>query len=311
MPNISIIVPTSRIGGLDILFSSLENQIFKDFELILIDSLYDKREHIVKDKMKQFSFIIKHIPSKEEKFTATNYCKAMNTGIINSSGNLAYFTCDYTWLTPECLQIHNDFHKTNINTGLLCSYVHKKLPKLNSIIDNVYYSPEPYTIHTESSFINNETNNFTKYLEDLNNDKFKDIMYSIFEEEFNIHSNINTLEHEQNSERPEGYLDINSCFLKNESYTLKDLIEINGLNEELDGSHGWQDIELVDRLKTLLNTKFCSKSITTNIIINPRTVLGGRLRNRAVFSNETIWKTGKLQGFRNKVNNYTLKDFIK
>ena len=129
-PYISVIVPTTRIGGLDVLFSGLENLIFKDFELILVDNLYDYRKDIVIEKMKQYSFKIKHIPPLNSTFTATNYCRDMNTGIINSDGNIVLCICDYAWLHPSCLQIHHDFHKNETNnSALICSYNLCKLPK--------------------------------------------------------------------------------------------------------------------------------------------------------------------------------------
>ena len=49
-PYLSVVFPTMRPGGLDFVFSSLENQTFKDFELVFADNLYNYRKDIVKEK---------------------------------------------------------------------------------------------------------------------------------------------------------------------------------------------------------------------------------------------------------------------
>ena len=43
MPYLSIVVPTMRVGGLNILFDALAAQRFTDFELVLVDGLRGKR----------------------------------------------------------------------------------------------------------------------------------------------------------------------------------------------------------------------------------------------------------------------------
>ena len=65
MPKISVIVPTNRIGGLDILFESLKRQSFQDFELILADAIYQYRKNIVAETVRQYGFPVKHIEPSE------------------------------------------------------------------------------------------------------------------------------------------------------------------------------------------------------------------------------------------------------
>jgi glycosyltransferase involved in cell wall biosynthesis len=55
-PYISIIMPTMRIGGLGVVFDSLEKQEFRDFELVIADNIYEYRKDIVKEKAKQYSY---------------------------------------------------------------------------------------------------------------------------------------------------------------------------------------------------------------------------------------------------------------
>ena len=64
---------------------SLEIQSFQDFELIIVDALYDFRKDYFKDK--KFSFPIKHLkpkPSPWDKIGAWRVCNQLNTAIIHS-----------------------------------------------------------------------------------------------------------------------------------------------------------------------------------------------------------------------------------
>jgi len=106
MVSISVILPTARstygsIIGLDInLFEptlrSLRKQVFKDFELILVDCLYESRPNLFKGnpfKAEKFNFPIKHIPvHPNHRFWLNrkrwNVCGALNSGIIAAEGEL-------------------------------------------------------------------------------------------------------------------------------------------------------------------------------------------------------------------------------
>jgi glycosyltransferase involved in cell wall biosynthesis len=315
-PYISVIVPTMRIGGLDILFEGLEGQTFKEFELVLVDSLYEYRKDLIKEKSKNYSFKVKHLSAlNEDKFTATGYCRSMNTGIVNSSGHLAFFICDYTWLEPCCLQNHANFHKyekINPNTALLCSYNYVKLPELNSDFNKIYAHNIPYdTEENRRKYITQELECFNEYVNDLNSGKLNNLMWSILRDPFIANSNPRLLPFELTDVKtniPEGPVNSKCCFLKNESYVMDSLLKINGLNEALDGSHGWQDIEFADRLVSLLGTNLYCKPLVTSITVNPRSIMYGRSRSRGVYDNEAIWKDGTSSNFKNRVNSWVLKD---
>jgi len=106
MVSISVILPTARstygsIIGLDInLFEptlkSLNKQSFKDFELIVVDCLYETRPNLFKRdpfKSEKFDFPIKHIPvHQNHRFWLDkgmwNVCGALNSGIIVAEGDL-------------------------------------------------------------------------------------------------------------------------------------------------------------------------------------------------------------------------------
>lgn len=309
-PYISVIVPTTRVGGLDVLYSGLELQKFKDFELIIADSLYEYRKDIIKEQSKKYSFSTIHLSQLD---TATDLCKAMNNALINANGHIIYILCDYTWLDANCLQMHADFHKNkkiNEKFGLVGHFYDCKLPGLHkdfyrSYASNVPYYPE----EVPNKFVIKERENFNNYMEDIKTGKLNSLMWSTFKEPYTVSSNPNSFEVSvQKQKLPEGIISVRDCVLKNESYTLETMLDINGFNEELDGSHGWQDWELLDRMTTLTNTKLYCQPQALAYTLNPRTILYARYRQRDVFSNEKIWKDGVSSNFNKKVNNWSLRD---
>jgi hypothetical protein len=249
----------------------------------------------------------------DNKLTATKYCKALNTGIVNSSGHIGYFITDYVWLHENCLQLHSDFHqkeKSTPNYGYICSYNICKLPPLHKDFNNVYAGNIiPDTPDNEKRFIDKEKECFNRYIEDLDSNKLKTSMYSIFNNEITtLNSFLDFEVKDSKTAYPKGIVDTSCCFLKNESYVLDDIVNINGFNEELDGSHGWQDWEFLDRLQTRCGTKLYNNPDITATIIDCRSILYGRLRERGVYSDEAIWKKGKASNFTKDVNTWSLKD---
>ncbi|MBA7663356.1 hypothetical protein ES703_71396 [subsurface metagenome] len=109
MARLSIVLPTFRAGGLDVIKYSLLDQSFKDFELVLVDELYDSRKDMVRQYFKGIN--LRHIPP----FRVNNYfssATARNTGISCAEGELIVFTNDYTWLSSDCLQRHWNAYNT-------------------------------------------------------------------------------------------------------------------------------------------------------------------------------------------------------
>lgn len=105
MVRVSIILPTFRMGGLDLTKHSLLAQSFKDFELILVDELYSQRKDEVSEYFKGIN--LKHIPP----FRINNYfssATSRNTGISCAEGELIIFTNDYTWFSPDSIERHWD-----------------------------------------------------------------------------------------------------------------------------------------------------------------------------------------------------------
>jgi glycosyltransferase involved in cell wall biosynthesis len=95
------------------MLDSLESQIFKDFEFILVDGLYDQRKDQVREILKNYSFPIIYVKDKpwyhsdEEKFgVRPGLSSARNTGVMHASGDLIVWFDDNTWLPPDWLVRH-------------------------------------------------------------------------------------------------------------------------------------------------------------------------------------------------------------
>jgi hypothetical protein len=220
---------------------------------------------------------MKHVaPINEANMTATGYCHAMNSGLVHAAGDIALFISDYTWLNPNCLQTHYDFHQSNNNYGFICSYNVCKLPKMHSDLYRVYAGNVPYdTVDNRKKFVEQEVEAFTSYINDLSSGKLNNMMWSIFDSKVDIE----TVEISSTKDYfPEGDVGTNCCYLRNESHKLDNIINMNGFNEELDGSHGWQDWEFIGRLTARYGTKLYYNPIITATMFDCRTILYGRLR---------------------------------
>src|SRR3990167_10332547 len=98
-PKISILNITARWGGMDVLRANLERQVFKDFEIVIVDALWCERESQVKRYFKDFNLIyIRQSDKKEGAYT--NLAHADNEGFRNCRGELIVCLQDYQWILP-------------------------------------------------------------------------------------------------------------------------------------------------------------------------------------------------------------------
>lgn len=304
-PEISIIVTTVRNGGLDVLFNSLEKQTFKNFEVILSDGIYKYRKDIVKEKSKRYNFTIKHVEPTHNIFPKSCYCNANNTGIINASAKLILLLTDYTYLPPGCVQKHIDFHKENPqeNIGYMCPHQYKALPELHP--NFTPYTRPGDTI--EETKISSEG-----FKNDLDSGKLEHVMWSIFKDDFNQDPELLPLDQMGNADTKlfmdYGPADPNAFNGKNESMKIEAALKVNGYDEDLDGTHCWQDNVFSDALVKKLKFTWIVDPSNKVYIINPRYYMPLSRRVRHYLTNESVWTRRKETNYDPLPNNWNLRD---
>jgi glycosyltransferase involved in cell wall biosynthesis len=257
---ISIVVPTNRIGGLDVLFDSLERQTCRDFELVLVDNIHQYRAELVAERAKQYSFPVVHVPPRENPFPKVCYCRTMNTGILHASGSALLYLCDYCWLAPDAVETHADFQE-RVGAPFFADFAYTEFPEpaCKRYCHDVHPESDPH-LHTK-----NLKEVTRRYKEGLDKGWFSKHMWSVFKEPVDdafrlplelgedgkplTHYKLDIRGELASQEAP--FPDYNFCCFKNESFPLELLLEMNGHDEDYDQSHGWQDQEFSYRLREM------------------------------------------------------------
>ena len=320
LQKISVIVTTNRIGGLDVLFESLRNQSYQNFELVLVDAIYSKRKDLVAEKAKQYNFIVKHIEPNKNTFPISNYCTSMNTGLCAAEGELVYFTCDYAYLDKDTLLTHAEFHSNNsVNYALMLPVSYYGLDK--DVISDKFPKDRQYgqlrtdskynlLVATEKEYVDAHDLWTDSYVNDLKSDLLDDILWSTFKQPFNKYTNVESYSdfNPANTNLDTRYGDTTNlvlqdmCCLKNDSFKLKFLLDANGFDETFDGTHGFQDTGLARRLHTLHSGMFNAankggvKVLNIRYYLEPRKIING-------YRNITIIDRCAASGYQDPTDN--------
>jgi len=148
---VSLVVPTYRYGGLDVLFGGLKNQTMKDFEVLLIDDLLDERKDEVKEYAEKLGISLRHMkPKEQEKGIPTGLCNAVNTGLIYADGDYIMFLEDHVWLNPSCLQRHLELQqpvgRVTVGPMHFCNHPPLKDLKGKITVFDKLYEDKPETV---------------------------------------------------------------------------------------------------------------------------------------------------------------------
>jgi len=308
MPLVSVIVPTNRVGGLDLVFDSLKDQTFKDFELIISDGIYKHRKDVVAEQASGIKY--KHVEPFDNPFPLNSYCRTVNTALAHAEGELVVLFSDYTWVDPDCLLKHVKFHEKHDKVAVSSPHRYLALPPVHESAAFACYGPVDMLDTADHVFEGFEKSGMDSYVKDLENGKFSEIMWSLFEEP----AQPLTLPEDGNPvcprdvklSVPTGPVDPTICFLKNDSIPLKYLLELNGIDEELDGAHGYQDFDVSFRLIAKFGVTWYCDSSNVALIPNPRSVFRMRSRERSNHSNRAIFESKQATGFPTP-NNWSLK----
>lgn len=286
---ISVIVPTNRVGGLDLLIDSLSRQTYRNFELIIVDNIWRYRERLVHERIQKLPFRVKHIPPRDNPFPDVAYCQTMNTGIAHARGETLVFLCDYSFLAPDCLATHAVCQAKKPGP-LHLDYDYCELPPLREGFPGYHQDGRDGTATDYVETINSTTE---RYCADLDAGRLDPFMWSLFAEPLESPAGLEiTHRHRPCELRKSG--DWNFCSFKNESFPTELLLEMNGLNEALDESHCYQDQEFSYRLRDRC-IEWINGPIETGMltVVNPRPVLNVKRLKHAIAHNADIAGRGE------------------
>lgn len=105
---ISVIITSFRFGGIDIMLGGLKDQTLRDFELVFVDELFNRRRGEVEDYAERLGVPLVHIPAKPHRNPSNpiHLCEGWNKGLTHARGKLVMCNNDYMWLPPTCLERH-------------------------------------------------------------------------------------------------------------------------------------------------------------------------------------------------------------
>ncbi len=286
MPYVSIIVPTMRVGGLDVLFDSLAKQSFTDFELVLVDALYSRRKDIVLRQARDRFISVRHVGlDPTPKFCA--FCTFSNAGIVASSGEILLFMVDYSRLPRDLVAKHAAFHRADPTdrAGLMGPHRYLKLD----------VNPE------FPAFGRQEIDRYDAACASGELDRFLWSTGRALEQPAIPHQAdggaIVPPDADPKLRMPAGPIGAEFFHAKNESIHRDRAIEINGWDQELDGAHLYQDSDFADRLVVKAGVQFTLDPTAVVEIVNPRHVFPFARRVRDHQENYAIWQRKKAAGY--------------
>ena len=101
MPKVSIVIPVYNAEKYILrCMESIENQTFKDFEVIAVDDGSSDSSLKILEKFSEKTTFLKLLRQKN-----MGAAKARNTGIKNAAGDFICFVDSDDWLEPEYLEI--------------------------------------------------------------------------------------------------------------------------------------------------------------------------------------------------------------
>lgn len=112
-PTISVLTPSLRPEGLEMVNRCLARQTFKDFEWLI--SLPASLSGVVKVERPGVR-VFSDPPMAEGDFYALN--KAWNQLVKNAHGDILVFCVDWIWFPPRSLEIFRDWHLEAPNLGI-------------------------------------------------------------------------------------------------------------------------------------------------------------------------------------------------
>lgn len=144
---ISVLNITNKPGGIDVLKDNLDKQTVEDFELIIIDALYDWRKEEVRQYFEGAKYRVIHRP-EPPKGTGDAWAlnKSYNEGLRASGGTLIVSLQDYIWIPADGLEKFWDTWSEYGSKAAVCGIGHKALypNKYDDLGGKISIWQEPY-----------------------------------------------------------------------------------------------------------------------------------------------------------------------
>lgn len=279
MTRISVLIPSYRIGGFDVALDSLAAQSFTAFEAVIVDAIHARRSPLIAPRLSAYPFPIKHL-APSGGVALSNYSRSINDGIAHAAGELIVIQTDYTWMPPDCLAEHwRAYEESDKRTCFLRDNHCTALPPLHP--EFTPYGPDMEQFHegwrAEIERMINE--GADRYAADLESGALDRFMWSIFAEPL-TQAAVDALpvtRSDVKQGRPA--IDYRHASLKNEGIPLEAFLAVNGLDEDMDGSHLYQDQEFACRVERG-GYRWTTAPGASVKIVNPRTVLSSKRLNR-------------------------------
>jgi glycosyltransferase involved in cell wall biosynthesis len=291
MPFLSLIVPTMRVGGLNILLDSLARQSFTDFELVLVDGLYPYRAKRVQQEARDRFLRVVHVEPRNNPFPITAFCRYANDGLVRAEGAVALFCVDYTHLPPDTIAKHVAFHRSDSSQRRGLMGPHRYI-QLNVAPNFPRYGLDDVDDYAAAA----QAGELDEYMWSIGSASAQPAQPHLVDG-----GNVAQPDADPKLRLPPGPCASNFFHGKNESVRLEHALAINGWDEDLDGSHGWQDSDFSDRLERAGVTWSVDPSLVVDIA-NPRHVFPLGRRARPFGTNRDIWMAKKAAGYPGIVN---------
>lgn len=245
-PVLSIIVPSFRVGGLDVLFASLRQQTDQDFELIIVDELRPFRRHAAEQVGRGGTWHVS--PGKPPGSPRWGwYMASLNRGLDYARGDIHLFASDYTHFAPDCIAQHKAFHAAHGPKDVALGTIdYCALPALHPDFPKRYgwsaigHDPANYSDATYAPWLDFKRRHELyeewreAYERDLDSGALEPFMVSTFAEPFTSADGLKVYE-TQTRQPPSQFLN-----LKNDSMR-RELLKDFRFDERADGTHGHQD----------------------------------------------------------------------
>lgn len=239
MPKVTVALGSSRPGGVDISLKGLAEQTYKDFEVIFVDARYKKRHRQVLEYAKKVGLEqpLYHVPNHRNNGIWGANVAGVNTGFMLAAGEILIMLMDYAYTPQNWIEEHLKWHDKPRLVMAPHLYCEMPLFLYKGDTEPIVFANGPET--TVEAILKQK-------------EQFDEI--SIFPKPFDDNTfDFNVIPMPNNDPKsnlltgPSG-LSYNYMHTKNDSFPVKTVLDIGGMDENWDRGRGPGDTEFGYRL---------------------------------------------------------------